>query len=39
LRPRPSIEACGLDPESIAEKAGWKDIGENAFLMGMVFID
>ena len=39
LRPRPSIKACGLDPESIAEKAGWKDIGENAFLMGMVFID
>jgi len=39
LRPRPSIKACGLDPESIADKAGWKDIGENAFLMGMVFID
>lgn len=39
LRPRPSIEACGLDPEAIAEKAGWKDFSENAFLMGMVFID
>lgn len=39
LRPRPSIEACGLDPESIAEKAGWKDFNRNTFLMGMVFID
>jgi hypothetical protein len=39
LRPRPAIEACGLDPESIARKAGWKDFERDKFLVGMVFVD
>ena len=39
LKPRPSIEACGLDPGDIAGRAGWKDFDEGSFLMGMVFID
>lgn len=38
LRSRPSIEACGLDLEAIAAKAGWDDYEPNAFLMGMVFV-
>jgi predicted metal-binding protein len=38
LRSRPSIEACGLDMEAIAVKAGWKDLDPSAFLMGMVFV-
>ncbi len=38
MRSRPSIEACGLDLEVIAAKAGWDDLDENAFLMGMVFV-
>lgn len=39
LKPRPSMEACGLDLRDIAERAGWKDFDEGSFLMGMVFID
>jgi predicted metal-binding protein len=39
LKPRPSLEACGLDLRDIAERAGWKDLDEGTFLMGMVFID
>jgi predicted metal-binding protein len=38
LRSRPSIEACGLDMEEIAGRAGWKDLDPSAFLMGMVFV-
>ena len=38
LRSRPSIEACGLDMEAIARKAGWKDLDPSTFLMGMVFV-
>jgi hypothetical protein len=38
LRSRPSIEACGLDLEAIAAKAGWDDVGPDAFLTGMVFV-
>lgn len=39
LRPRPSMEACGLDPGAIAARAGWKDMDDKPCLMGMVFID
>lgn len=38
LRSRPSIEACGLDLEAIAARAGWDDYEPDAFLMGMVFV-
>lgn len=39
LRARPSIKACGLDPEEIATNAGWKDYSDKTFLTGMVLID
>ena len=38
LRSRPSIEACGLDLEEIARKAGWNDLAKKQFLTGMVFV-
>ena len=38
LRSRPSIEACGLDLEAIAETAGWSGRDPDTFLMGMVFV-
>jgi predicted metal-binding protein len=38
LRSRPSVEACGLDLEAIAAKAGWGDLEAGSFVMGMVFI-
>ena len=38
LKSRPSIEACGLDPEMIAAKAGWRDTNQKAFIVGMVFV-
>ncbi len=39
LRVRPSIKACGLNPEEIAKTAGWNDYSDKAFLTGMVLID
>lgn len=38
LKSRPCIEACGLDLEAIAARAGWDDFEPDAFLMGMVFV-
>jgi predicted metal-binding protein len=38
LRSRPSVEACGLDREAIAAKAGWEDFEQDILLMGMVFV-
>jgi len=39
LRPRPSMQACGLEPGAVAAKAGWKDMDYENFVMGMVFVD
>lgn len=39
LSVRPSIKACGFDPEEISKTAGWNDYGDKTFLMGMVLID
>jgi predicted metal-binding protein len=38
LKSRPSIEACGLDPQIIATKAGWSDSDSEASIIGMVFV-
>jgi predicted metal-binding protein len=38
LKSRPSIEACGLDPEEIAAKAGWRDSDKDDFIVCMVFV-
>jgi Predicted metal-binding protein (DUF2284) len=37
LKSRLSVEASGLDPKMIAEKAGWEKSGED-FFIGMVFV-
>lgn len=39
LRARASVEACGLDPGQVAERAGWDDNDTGSSLIGMLFVD